>query len=55
MTFLTVLSVTGILWSFRLILGGKAGKEIPESSRLAFSEMISANNQGSNELFRVVS
>ena len=33
MTFLTILGVTEILCSFRLVLEGKTGKEIPESSR----------------------
>ena len=36
MTFLTILGVTEILCSFRLVLEGKTGKEIPESSRLKF-------------------
>ena len=36
MTFLTTLGVTEILCSFRLILEGKAAKEIPRSSRLEF-------------------
>ena len=40
MAFLTILGVTEILCSFRLLLEGKTGKEIPESSRLEFS----ANN-----------
>ena len=44
MTFLTILRVTEILRSFRLVLEGKTGKEIPESSRLEFSEKFSANN-----------
>ena len=43
MTFLTVLGLTEIC-SFRLVLGGKTGKEIPESSRLEFLEKFSANN-----------
>ena len=43
MTFLTVLGVTKILCSFRLVLKGKTGKEIPESSRLEFLEKFSAN------------
>ena len=30
--------------SFRLVLEGKTGKEIPESSRLEFLEKFSANN-----------
>ena len=33
---LTSLEVIEILCSFRLVLEGKAGKEIPESSRLEF-------------------
>ena len=32
MTFLTILGVTEILCSFRLVLEGKLVKEIPESS-----------------------
>ena len=44
MTFLTILGVTEILYSFRLVLDGKTGKEIPESSRLEFWEKFSANN-----------
>ena len=44
MNFLTILGVTEILCSFRLVLSGKAGKEIPESSRLEFLEKFSANN-----------
>ena len=36
MIFLTTLGVTEILCSFRLILEGKAAKEIPRSSRLEF-------------------
>ena len=32
MTFLTILGITKILCSFRLVLEGKAGKGIPESS-----------------------
>ena len=43
MTFLTILRVTEILSSFRLVLEGKTGKEIFESSRLEFSEVL-ANN-----------
>ena len=38
MTFLTTLGVTEILCSLRLVLKGKTGKEIAESSRLEFSE-----------------
>ena len=44
MTFLTILGVTEILFSFRLVPEGKTGKEIPESSRLEFLEKFSANN-----------
>ena len=44
MTFLTILGVTEILCSFKLVLEGKTGKEIPESSRLEFIENLSANN-----------
>ena len=44
MTFLTILEVTKILCSLRLVLEGKTGKEIPESSRLKFSEQFSAKN-----------
>ena len=33
-----------ILCSFRLVIEGKTGKEIPESSRLEFSEKFLANN-----------
>ena len=42
MTFLTVLGVTLILCSFSLVQEGKAGIEIPESSRLEFLEKFSA-------------
>ena len=38
------MGVTEILCSFRLVLEGKTGKEIPESSRLEFLEKFSANN-----------
>ena len=44
MTFLTILGVTETLCSFKLVLGGKTGKEITESSRLEFLERFSANN-----------
>ena len=44
MTFFTILGVTEILCSFKLVLEGKRGKEIPESSRLEFLEKFSANN-----------
>ena len=44
MSFLTILGVMEILCSFRLVLEGKTGKEIPESSRLEFLEKFLANN-----------
>ena len=44
MTFLTMLGVTEMICSFRLVLEGKRGKEILESSRLEFLEKFSANN-----------
>ena len=44
MKFLTVLGVTQILCSFKLDLEGKTGKEIPEPSRLEFTEEFSGNN-----------
>ena len=37
-TFLTILGVTEILCSLKLVLDRKTGKEIPESSRLEFLE-----------------
>ena len=40
MTFLTTLRVTGILPIFRLVLEGKTGTEISESSRLQFLEIF---------------
>ena len=44
MTFLTNLGVIEILCSFRLVLEGKTGKDIPVSSRLEFLEKFLANN-----------
>ena len=44
MTFLTILGVMENLCSFPLVLEGKTGKEIPESSRLEFLEKFLANN-----------
>ena len=44
MTFLTILGVTEILFSFRIVLEGKTGKEILESSRLEFLDKFWANN-----------
>ena len=43
MIFLTILEVTEIC-SFRLVLEGKTGKGVPNSSRLVFLEKILANN-----------
>ena len=43
MTFSTIGAVIEILCSFRLVLEGKTGKEIPESSRLKFLEKFLAN------------
>ena len=33
MTFLIILGITEIVYNFKLVLEGKTGKEIPESSR----------------------
>ena len=44
MTFLTILAVTQLLFSFGLVLERKTGKEIPESSSLEFLEKFSVNN-----------
>ena len=44
MTFLTTFGVMEILYSFRLGLEEKTGKEIPNSSRLEFIEKVLANN-----------
>ena len=44
MTFLTIMGVTEILCSFRLVLEWKTGKEIPKSSRLEFLEKFLANS-----------
>ena len=44
MTFLTILGVMEILFCFRLVLAGKTGKEIPESSRFEFLKKFLANN-----------
>ena len=48
-TFWTILGVTEILCSFRLILEGKAGKELHEFSRLEFLEKSLANNFASSD------
>ena len=42
-SFFTILGVTVILRSFRLVLEGKIGKGIPESSRLEFLEKLPGN------------
>ena len=44
MTFSTILGVTEILCSFKLVPERKRGKDIPESSRLEFLEKFSAND-----------
>ena len=44
MIFLTILGVTEILYSLRLGLEEKTGKEIPGSSTLDFLQKFSANN-----------
>ena len=44
MIFLTILAVTEVLYSFRLFLEEKTGKEMPEPSRLELLEKFSANN-----------
>ena len=49
MTFLTILGVTEILCSFRLVLEGKTGKGICESSRLEFLERFLTNNFASSD------
>ena len=46
MAFSTILGVTEILCSCKLLLEGKTGKWIPESSRFEFLEKLSANNFG---------
>ena len=50
MTFLIILGIMGILWSFRLVLEGKTGKEIPESSRLQFLEKFLTNKADKTKL-----
>ena len=44
MTLLISLRVTGIICIFRLVLEEKPGKEILESLRLEFLEMLPSNN-----------
>ena len=48
MTFVTILRVTEILCSFRLVLEQKTGKEIPESSTLKLLETFLANHFASS-------
>ena len=45
MTFLTILGVTEILCSFKLVLEGKTGKEIPESSLKGSLEGLPTKNK----------
>ena len=40
MTMLNILGVTEVLRSFKIVPEGKASKDIPESSRLEFLEMV---------------
>ena len=44
MNFLTFLGVTEILYTFRLVLEGKMGEDISQSSTLKFLEMFSVDN-----------
>ena len=44
MTFSTIFRVTEITCTFRLVLEGKTGKEIPKWSRLEFLGKFLANN-----------
>ena len=46
MTFSVKLVVTGIFYSFRLILERKAGEEMSKSSRLELLEKFSSNRFG---------
>ena len=50
MTFLANLAVAWMLFSFRLVLEGKAGKEISESSRFQFLEKFLANSCALKEI-----
>ena len=49
MTFLTISRVTEKLCSSRLVLEGKTGKDIPETSRFEFLQKFSANNFTSSD------
>ena len=44
MALLTILGVTKKLYSYRLILERKIGKEVPQSLRLEFLEKFLGNN-----------
>ena len=44
LTFLIILGIMEILCSFKLVLEGETGKEIPESSRLESLEKFLENN-----------
>ena len=44
MTFLIIFGVIENLYFLRVVIEGKTGKEIPESSRLVFLEKLLANN-----------
>ena len=44
MTILTILGLTETLCSFKLVLEGKTGQQMPESSKLEFLEKFSVNN-----------
>ena len=48
MTFLTILGVAEILCSFKLVLEGKTGKDIPEFSRLEFLENFALSDAEDN-------
>ena len=52
MTFLTILRVTEILCTFRLVLDGKTGREIPGSSRWEFSAINFALSDAEDNTFR---
>ena len=54
MTFLTILRVTEILCTFRLVLEGKTGREIPGSLRLEFSAINFALSDAEDNTFRLL-
>ena len=43
MTFLTILDVTEVLFSFRIVLESKTGKEITQTPKSKFLQKFSAN------------